>query len=344
MAIWEKAFSGKLVHSFPFATDQWDTLYSPQITPWCGGPVMPSTQNHHQWLQEMMAGLVAASGVGYVATSYTVSRWLTRCAPAQPSEWPCARGMEWEPLSLSTKDHVKIEGWVVSPPNPVATVMLFHGLRANRMQTLERLATFVDAGFRCVAIDHRAHGLSSGTATSFGFHESLDVAAVHDYVSTQWPHQPKIAFGISMGAAAICFAANHGVAFDAIILEGMYDDLYNAFFTRIGSDFPFWFRHFIGGVIWVTERRLGLRIRDLAPIHHVHKHEDASVLLLTGSDDPYATPDVVRSIYEEFNGTKEMFVVPNAGHEDVDEVGGPLYRQRMVEFLQRCLPRQRMAA
>ena len=30
------------------------------------------------WLKEWLAGLTAASGIGYLATAYTLSRWLTR--------------------------------------------------------------------------------------------------------------------------------------------------------------------------------------------------------------------------------------------------------------------------
>jgi len=57
-------------------------------------------------------------------------------------------------------------------------VALFHGLRDNRGYLLGRTAFLAAAGYRCVAVDHRAPGETGGKRTSFGFYESRDVAAV----------------------------------------------------------------------------------------------------------------------------------------------------------------------
>ena len=102
--------------------------------------------------------------------------------------------------------------------------------------------------YRCVAFDHRAHGESTGRHTTFGFREACDVAAVLDLVARRWPDRPRAALGLSMGAAALCFAADHSRALDAVILESLYHDLASTFQTRIGTKFPAWFRRFRRGV------------------------------------------------------------------------------------------------
>lgn len=289
------------------------------------------------WLPDLLARLAVASGVGYVATAYSVSRWMTKATPGRPRRTPSDQGLPWEHLSCRTVDGQRLAGWVVTPPTPRATVVLFHGIRNNREQTLDRTAFLSAAGYRCVAFDHRAHGESTGRRTSFGYHESRDVQAVLDLVRQCWPNQPCAALGISMGAAALCYAAEHTRQLSAVILESVYHDIATAFRSRIGTRYPAWFHRFSHGVIWVTERRLGLRLHQLAPVGYVGQLAPAPVLLLTGTDDPHAPPEDAQRLYDRCEGPRELWLVPRASHRDVFEVGGLVYQERILAFLARWL-------
>src|SRR5262249_37475828 len=142
------------------------------------------------WLTDLLTGLAAASGVGYVAAAYGGSRGLTRVTPGAPRRTPSDLGLAWEPLTCRTADGLRLVGWAVTPPRPRGTVALFHGLRAGRAQTLGRTALLAAAGYRCVAFDHRAHGQSGGRRSSFGYYEGRDAAAVLALLRQRWPHQP----------------------------------------------------------------------------------------------------------------------------------------------------------
>src|SRR5262249_52762229 len=183
-----------------------------------------------------------ASGVGYLAAVYAISRWLTRPTRGQPRHTPTEHGLGWEPLSCTSAAGFHLRGWVLTPPNPRATVEVFHGVHNTREQTLTRSVLLARAGYRCVAFDFRAHGESTGRRTSFGYHEGRDVVAVDELVRRCWPGQPRVALGISMGAAAICFAARQMPAFDAVILESLYRDIHSAFTNRLNASYPSWFR------------------------------------------------------------------------------------------------------
>jgi alpha-beta hydrolase superfamily lysophospholipase len=305
---------------------------------------MSAPQRKRSWLKELFAGLAAASGIGYLATAYTVSRWLTRSSRSRPRPTPDALGLAWEPLECRTGDGLWLRGWAVTPAAPRATVALFHGLRQNRAQALDRMGLLAGAGYRCVAFDHRAHGESSGRRTTFGFREARDVAAVLDLVRRRWPAQPRAALGISMGAAALCFAAEQVRELDAVILESLYHDLAGTFASRIGSRFPSWFGRFRRGVVWVTERRLRLRLRQIAPVDYVGELAPAPVLLLTGADDPHAPPHDAERLYERCRGPRELALVPGADHFNLVEAGGALYRNLILGFLDRRLGRARLAA
>jgi alpha-beta hydrolase superfamily lysophospholipase len=295
-------------------------------------------------LTDLLTGLAAASGIGYLAAAYSVSRWLTRATPGRSPRTPSDLGLPWEPLACRTVDGLRLVGWVVAPPRPRGTVALFHGLRANRHQMLDRTALLAAAGYRCVAFDHRAHGQSGGRRSSFGYHESRDVAAVLALMRQRWPFQPQAALGISMGAAALCYGADQARGLNAIILEGMYHDLLSAFTSRIGSHFPAWIRRMSRGIIWVTEKRLGVRLRQLSPAEHIGDLAPAPVLLLTGTEDPHAPPEDVRRLYERCRGPRELCLVSGAGHEDVHQRGGRYYEDCVLTFLDRWLAEPRALA
>jgi pimeloyl-ACP methyl ester carboxylesterase len=298
---------------------------------------MNATLAKPSWLEKIWPRVTAASGVGYLATAYTVSRWLTRRSPAAlqtPTHLPA---VQIEVLECRTRDGILLKGWNIEPHTPRANVALFHGLRANRGRMLSRIAFLSAAGYRCVAFDHRAHGESAGRWTSFGYHERHDVEAVADLIRARWPNQPRGALAISMGAAAVCFAGEAAHAFDALILESLYHDLARAFQHRVGSSYPAWFRHFRRGIIWFTQRRLRARIHDVAPIAHIARLAPRPVLLLTGSDDERAPPHEVQALAEQLPESGQFHVIPRTGHLNVCEQGGTAYRDLVLAFLERYL-------
>jgi alpha-beta hydrolase superfamily lysophospholipase len=283
----------------------------------------------------MFVRAALGSGIGYVAAAYTVSRWLTRPTPRRPQTTPRELGLPCEDLECQTADGVRLVGWLVEPPRSRATVALFHGMRNNREQTLARIRLLATHGFRCVAFDHRAHGESGGKRTSFGYFESRDVAAVLELIRRRWPQQPRAALGMSMGAAALCYAASLTLTWNAVVLESCYHDIGTAFTSRLRLSYPPWIQRLTRGVVWVTERRLKVRLPDLAPVAHIGRLAPTPVLIVTGTDDPHASPDEAQRLYDHCRDPRELCLVPDAGHLDVLERGGPAYCERVLTFLSR---------
>ena len=295
------------------------------------------------WFDELWPRVAIASGVGYLATAYVVSRWLTRRSPAVV-EMPCLASCTMKALQCRTMDGIRLEGWCVEPPRPRGTIALFHGMRLNRTSTLERMAFLTAAGYRCVAFDHRAHGASGGRWCTFGYREQHDVAAVLDLIRTCWPESPRAALGVSMGAAAVCFAGDTARGFHAVVLESVYAELERAFDQRVGCGYPAWFGHFRRGIVWFTEKRMGERVGAVAPLAHIGHLAPRPVLLLTGSDDPHAPPEEVQLLAKQLPGVAQFHVIPGAGHANVCTVGGPVYRDLLLEFLECHLVRTHLPA
>jgi pimeloyl-ACP methyl ester carboxylesterase len=189
-----------------------------------------------------------------------------------------------------------------------------------------------------VAFDHRAHGESKGGKTSFGYHEARDVAAILELVRQRWPEQPRAVLGMSMGAAAVCFAAEQARDYHAVILESLYHDIASAFTSRLATMYPFWCRPLVRGIIWVTERRLGVPLADAVPADHIGKLAPAPILLLTGSADHHAPPEDLQRLHARCQGPSDVWLASGAQHCDVLEVAGKAYEERVLEFLNRSLP------
>jgi alpha-beta hydrolase superfamily lysophospholipase len=271
-------------------------------------------------------------------TAYRVSRWLTQGAPGRPRHTPAEHGLLFEPVECRTADGLRLVGWTVTPPRPRATVCLFHDVRAGREAMLPRLALLAGAGYRGVAFDHRAHGESDGGRTSFGYHESRDVAAVLALARRSWAGQRLAALGVGMGAAALCFASGAVRGVLAVVLESLYPDLGAALLDRLrGAAYPPWFRPLGHAAAGVTEGRLGVRLAEVAPLWHIGGLAPAPVLLLAGGEDRRAPPAGQRLLVEQCRGPRQLHLVPRAGHHDLVERGGPQYREALLGFLARHL-------
>lgn len=299
---------------------------------------MSQLQARQSWLPDLLVSAAQVSGIGQLAVVYAISRWLTRPTFGKPPRTPTDLGLAWQSLSCRTADGLQLAGWVVTPANPWATVLLFHGVYGSRAQTLSRLAVLAAQGYRCVAFDFRAHGESQGRRTSFGYFEAEDVVAVDEVVRQRWPEQPRVALGLSMGAAAICFAASRVPAFDGVILESLYPDIQSAFSHRLQSSYPPWFRRLSGGIIRMTERRLGVPMSEVVPARHIGLLAPAPVLLLTGTQDPHAPPSDLEVLLKCCRGPAELWLVEGAGHGDVFETAGAAYAERIPGFLNGRLP------
>jgi pimeloyl-ACP methyl ester carboxylesterase len=273
------------------------------------------------------------SGVGYAGMAYGVSRFLTKPRRRAVAAAPSASDLSSAPFNLQTEDGISISGWVVEPAHAHATIAMFHGMRQTREQMRSRIEFLAREGFRCVAIDHRAHGESGGNRVSFGWYESRDVLAVERWIEERYPGQRRYALGISMGAAALCFAGR-ACQWDGVVVEGVYADVGAAFRRRIGKFYPAWFRQVTPAVLWITQKRLRVRsAQQLRPVEAVKSWRGVRLLGITGECDTFAPVSDGLEVVGAVPGGTDFLVVPNAGHSDVFESGGEIYRAKLLSFL-----------
>jgi dipeptidyl aminopeptidase/acylaminoacyl peptidase len=272
----------------------------------------PQTLNSWQKLKVLFCGV-------------TVPRPTNTRSP-HDLELPC------ETFHISTDDGVRLEGWLLVPPKPRATVLLFHGYSASRSSLLNQGKALYDMGLAAVLVDFRGSGGSDGSSTTLGYHEAKDVAAAVRYVGERGLPRPLVLYGQSMGGAAVLRSiAALDVHPDAIILESVFDRMLGTVRNRFGlmnlPSFPaaellvFW-----GGI------QIGFSGFEHNPVDYARAC-DCAALVLHGAEDKNARPEEGRAVFDNLTGSKEMVIFPGVGHTSLYEADAAQWRMVVGQFL-----------
>ena len=233
-------------------------------------------------------------------------------------------------ITAVTDDGLTLRGSYVEPPHPHGVLVLFHGIGGERYRSF--LSYVAIWGLVGVSFDFRGHGVSDGDACTFGWEERRDVAAVIGAVRSRWPGMKIAAWGISLGGAALCYAAEVTRDLDAVVLESVYRDIDSAFEKRVRSHAPAWTVPFTLPAKWLVSLRLGIDPATMRPVDFMCRLRPDRVLVTTGERDPWAGPDDLGSLCAQLPGCTSD-VVAGAFHHDVWAVGGRPYAARVLTFV-----------
>lgn len=169
------------------------------------------------------------------------------------------------------------------------TILLLHGYLQNRNYLAPWAIRLAQAGFRCVLMDLRGHGASTGEHVSFGAFESRDVSRVLDDLGTRgWDVTHVGVLGVSYGASVALVTAGNDpriasvVAFEPFAsAERAVPELMRAAFAseaRGISDRQFAAAHVkearIAGFAWSDADIPAALARTHAPVLFFHGEQD----------------------------------------------------------------------
>src|SRR5262249_36241551 len=109
---------------------------------------------------------------------------------AVPQSSPAAYGMDYENITLTTVDGLKIAAWYIASQNS-ASVIMVHGYKGDRDEMLNEAAMLHKHGYGSILIDLRGHGNSEGEQLTFGFYEVRDLDAAYHYLLTRSDVNPQ---------------------------------------------------------------------------------------------------------------------------------------------------------
>lgn len=275
-------------------------------------------------------GLVAAwwAALSTRRTLYPVRRTLAVSRPLPTLE----------PLSWSSQDGESFDGWLLSAAPAKGLVVACHGYYANRLQLLEIAEGLRLRGYTVILFDLRGHGTRRGPCT-FGVKEAEDLRVILAWVRQQPALQalPLGFFGMSFGGAVSVQAAALQGEGRAIVLDSTYARLFPVLARVIHRDYHLpavpWAWITWAGVQAALGRRLSRRDpavlagRCRLPLLHIHGADDPTVPLAEGTE-----------LYLNWQGPKERWVEPGAGHAGTYGTDPGRYVDRAATFFDRWLP------
>jgi fermentation-respiration switch protein FrsA (DUF1100 family) len=135
---------------------------------------------------------------------------------------PRELGLDYQSLSIRTRDGERLHGWSVAAPVARANVLYFHGNGGNLSAWAPIVAGIARKGYAVLVFDYRGYGLSSGRPSERGLYEDVDAIVEHFWRDSPAP-LPVVYWGRSLGVAMAAYAATVRTP-DALILEAGFPD------------------------------------------------------------------------------------------------------------------------
>jgi uncharacterized protein len=247
-------------------------------------------------------------------------------AELTPADWQLGHEDVWLTVSSdSPEQQERIHGWWIPASLSVDTtnvLLYFHGNSGNlsRNFNLDQIHRFHQLGFSVFAIDYRGYGRSSDRFPSESRVYEDAQMGVKYLTENQGILPAKIFFfGHSLGGAIAIEMASRHPQVAGLIIEGSFTSMLEVANNRKSyTMFP---------LDWILTQRFNSieKVASLPmPILFIHGIEDSVVPAFMG-----------KKLYEAATGYKQLYMVPNAGHNDVAEVAGEEeYLEKLRQFVQ----------
>jgi pimeloyl-ACP methyl ester carboxylesterase len=261
-----------------------------------------------------------------------------------------------EEVHFRTTNGLTLRGCYLKAPGPRRGVILF-GLEfgSNRWACVPYCEHLVRRGYDVFTFEPRGQGESDGQpgyeplqwVTAY---EVEDFRAALAYLKGRADTDPRGIglFGISKGAGAGLQAAADDPCVRCCVSDGVFAtyttlvpymrqwfQIYNNLYVRQAL-VPAWFYGHIGLIgLRQIERQRGCRFVHLEPA--LRRLGGRPLLMIHGATDTYIKPEMARRLFRLVTPPKDLWLVPEAKHNQAFQLAGEEYRQRVLEFFDRYL-------
>jgi uncharacterized protein len=217
----------------------------------------------------------------------------------------------------------------------MGTVILMHGVRANRLSMSNRARFLARAGYSVLLFDFQAHGESPGEQITFGYLESKDAQAAVVFLHQNNLRSKIGVIGVSMGGAASLLATPPLVV-DALILESVYPTIEEAISDRMTMRLGAFGAILTPLLTYQLKPRLGIGPEELRPIEKA-RESHAPKFFIFGSEDRHTRIAESKRLFADAANPKEAWAIEGASHIDLHEYSKNEYERRVLDFLERYL-------
>ncbi|MBQ3668955.1 MAG: alpha/beta fold hydrolase [Clostridia bacterium] len=266
---------------------------------------------------------VAKIVTGFVMVSLTATEammFIIFGRSALPSTEPFTLGawagkyeLVWREFEFPSAGN-RLKGWLISPKNPRALVVLVHGIKSSSDELNPIAQYLVSEDYAVVSFDGTACGRSQGTRTVGLQQQRFDLRALLNYIDS-WAFYgdlPLILIGHSAGAYGVASELSRTRAAAAVVVSG--------FESPLGT-MRYWATHYTGPIgnveypfLWIREHELKGADADTSATESLTR-AGVPVMVVHGSADSVVPEEI--SIYEYTGGGS----APNITRVYVDTPG-----------------------
>jgi len=284
----------------------------------------------------LLALAVAAALTG-IAGWYISEQIIRRRKPDQTAS-PSDVGLEYEDVSFTSEDRIPLRGWLIPAGDVRRAVIFLHGHAGSMDPDVKYAPWFHERGIAVLMFDFRGHGRSGGQHVSMGYFEQRDLLAAEKFL-LQRGYERIGVLGFSMGGAVAISGSPLSQRIVAVAADGSFAWLPSA--IRAGIE-----ERGVPGTlaapmarlaVRIAGWRLGVNLEEAAPALWAGKVAPRALLLIHGEEDPYTSTEEVRAMFAAADEPKDLWVVPGAGHRNVDEVEPEAYKEKVIGFFDRWL-------
>jgi uncharacterized protein len=227
-----------------------------------------------------------------------------------PKLTPASIGLPFEDLHIPVKGNEQIHAWYIPAANPSAKVIVyFHGNAYTIEDALSgEVRDLRDTGASLLVVDYRGYGGSSPGQAN-GVRACDDARAAMRYLIEQRRVRVEdvVIVGRSIGTAIAAQLALENPHAAGLVLLSPLTNVY-----AVARQNP--------TMRWLPLELMGSRNRldTLRKIKQIH----TPILLIVGSKDGLTPPWMAQTLFERANQPKQIYLVPDADHNDLWDVGG----------------------
>ena len=226
-------------------------------------------------------------------------------------------------IDLGPPHAVSLSAWVVEPDAPpLATVLVLHGIRSDKVWFVGLAKRIAAQGFRAVIPDLRGHGRSSGDWLSYGVREAPDLSAMLDKLSKDGRLvEPVGVVGLSYGAATGIQLAAVDARVRAVVAIAPFQSLHAVVPNYVRHYLPLLGRLIPEAFIAAGVERGGeLATFDpgaASPIAALSR-TNAQILLIHGLADEHIPPEHSRRLHAAAREHSALILVPEDDHFSIN--------------------------
>ena len=248
-----------------------------------------------------------------------------------PQAWD---SWEKEEIWVDSTYGYQLHGYWLPVENAIGTVILVHGITVNHFASIKYVLPFRSRGFNILMYDHRNHGKSGGTYTTFGYLEKYDLKTVVDWVVEKTGGIGIIGtHGESLGAATCLQHVSIDSRLSFVVEDCGYANLVDLFRFRLKEEYKLPGKLIIPAAGVFIHKMAGFRPQEIVPERMIAEVE-TPIFFIHGAQDTYIPPSHAERMFAaKKKGFRKLWLAPNAEHALSQPENPEEYNRLIGEFL-----------